>query len=202
MSTFDDRQKASTMNDMIRRFQEAPGDENKAKVVLRIEGISTCFNDWFICFQCWNILKDPAGRLRCLKKMEETAISTQAWLRCIAHWSKLNDIPAVDRCRTAYYHAELKRTLPSAPENVIKEIVRITAKKNPGSTPLHDFIRHQLIAYVRHNYTDYDDSLKHGEDRESLRKKLHPEIIDGLLLKWARRKSVENVSGKDVGPIN
>lgn len=85
------------------------------------------------------------------------------------------------------FAADLRERFPSCPESEILAIARHACAPASGrvgtSTTAEDPIRAAVVAYIRHQHTDYDDQLAVKRNRQSARDLILP-VIHETLRKW------------------
>ncbi len=152
-------------------------DARYGECVQNAEDIAKTTNDWHLCLEGYNELSDLQSQVRCRENMEARAESTLDWEACHNQWRMVGIEEGAKRCRESYFREEIKRNEPMMPLEDVEAIGSNAMKRPFDATPLNDFIRHQIIAHIRHKYTNYDERLRRGENREQLRKRINRYII-------------------------
>ena len=88
-------------------------------------------------------------------------------------------------------HAKLKEMFPGCPEKDAQAIAQHTSKRGSGRVGRSEAGRNldeealtlAAVAYVRHNYSNYDELLMQGMEPEFARQAVR-DRIDAVLEKW------------------
>lgn len=89
---------------------------------------------------------------------------------------------------TAAFAEAIRAEFPGMPEDDVSDCAQHTTEigsRRVGRSQVADNpVRAAVVAYARHNYTDYEERLDRGEDRDDARANIYQEVR-ALLFQWA-----------------